>query len=296
VFSNSITLVPQDTPVSTLTPLAPFTAYNATMGRNDPTTTCAYSYPLVEPCSTHGNKMDFWHAVCQLLAENPLPLFSDEAIYVEKNFGLLGIHPWGCIKQVVELRSDVLINTLKASNPTGGYANLLSVVQTQGVKRPSTTYSPWVYLPYSGQWGNQYTTRAVTANRLLALQVNSDAAYWTAFTDSTGANLVLPAATHFYQINFQGLVPVDPVTGFWSITLYDNSFYMITSTGITHTSAKGRAPLVYPIIISSACSAGPTPCLQVPVGVHFNLIFRGFAPLAALGPDGTYPLPLISLH
>jgi hypothetical protein len=79
----------------------------------------------------------------------------------------------------------------------------------------------WLLTSGTGAYGTNYLWRAAVANYGWGANLDKDAIYPSTKTDSDGAPLV---GTNSYTVHFaKGETP--PVDGFWSITMYDSSYY-----------------------------------------------------------------------
>jgi len=259
---DAITLLPEGTydPVGILNPL---TTYAPHMQQGLPTT-CGYVYNS-EPCGLQGNKNAYWDAVCLLLAENPLDPFSLEGIYVEVQFGRLGIHAKGC----TTLDYEKLSPTLSASTAGGGYNVTQSILFNYGLPFGNS----WVELYFDGNWFLDFVGRAVTATRLLLMKTNDKAVYYTSFVDSHRQPL---SGANTYKITFNGSsAEVDTANGgFWSLTVYDDTFYMYELA--THNSIHNTTTTPEAVHFARVCQSGVT-CIPVPAGA-FNIIYRRYVP------------------
>jgi len=263
-FLDTITFAPEVAPIHPGV-LNPLTKY-AHLMQQGVASACPYAYHQ-EPCGVNGNKSAFWDAVCALLSENPLDPASPEGIYVDSNFAKLGIHSSGCST----LDYSQLDPTLNANTADGGYTVTQAVVNVYGLRYGQS----WLELIYSGQWGQDFIGRAVTATRLFFMKSNDKAEYYTAFYDSHGDTLT---GSNSYKIDFKSAsAQVDHAHGgFWSITVYDSTYYMDQFT--THNSLRNNTGnLPASVHLAAVCSTTNPNCLPVPAG-QFNVILRRYVP------------------
>jgi len=135
-----------------------------------------------------------------------------------------------------------------------------------------------------------FLERAVASSRLHALVTNTGASYWVAFWDSQYHERLDCSNGAKYRVEFAPLaVPVDfNGHGFWSVTLYDDTWFLVGSHNGIRSNNPANLPGVFHIY--QGCTEGY--CLSCPNG-PFQLNFRGYKPLANLLPGGDYPLPKI---
>jgi hypothetical protein len=245
---------------------------------------CAYHYP--HPPCYGGNNRAFWDAVCRILIESPPS--TAEAAYIDANFASLGIHSTGCSI------SDSQYDALEAGF-SEGYDTVKSAQDVVGDTSPEGS-NVWKFLPFSGTWEisqQGLLIRAVTSFRLHLMVPNSAAAYWVTFTESRGTQSRLSCANGVsYRVDFREPAPVDYSNfGFWSLTVYDDTWFLVGEHS-TVFGSRGSTNVVPDSFILSTDCTGTAGCVVCPNG-PFQLMLRGYQPLAALQPGGDFELPKI---
>ena len=97
------------------------------------------------------------------------------------------------------------------------------------------------HLPHKalGNFGNEYQLRALTAWNFLYANINEEATYIRAYSDSDGDTL--DAEKSRYEIKFtKSDTPQDVF--FWSLTLYDGKTYFLCKNEIKRYSVGDRTP------------------------------------------------------
>jgi hypothetical protein len=261
--------------------LAPFSAYLSLMNPVS-SSACAYKYP--HPPCYGGSNHAFWDAVCKVIVENPPS--QAEGDYINAHFASLGIHSTGC--------SNLAYNALEVGF-WEGYATLKVAQSTVGATSPEGS-NVWKFLPFTSTWDisqEGLLIRAVTSFRLHAMVPNDKAAYWAIFHESRGTQNRLSCANGArYRVDFRAPAPVNYDNfGFWSVTLYDETWFMVGASS-TVFGARGNTKVVPDsFIIAADCNGGPG-CVVCPNG-PFQLLLRGYQPLADLQPGGDYEFPKI---
>jgi hypothetical protein len=268
--------------------LDPFTVYFNLMA---PTlsTACAYHYGQA-PCANQ-NQNAFWTAVCTTMTLSPPS--AQEGAYINTKFASMGLH-YGCTAATLNF-------TALNAGFMDGYNALEegeSFVGISGHQRPNE----WKYFPFNGKWGfldADYLLRGVAASRLHFLVDNHQSAYWAAYTDSRPPKQrtrlsCADGVEYRVQFSNESGVPVNYAeNGFWSVTLYDPTWYLVSSTeniyGVRSNVNTGLAPAGF--IVSANCN-GRSNCVNGPPG-PFQLLFRGYWPEAGLDAEGDYQLPKI---
>jgi hypothetical protein len=153
----------------------------------------------------------YFSKMALLMKNNPPVLPRDAAIVAEMaKIGLVPGQPFDMSKLSPEAQSG-LANVGKIANDEFNAAN----------EKPKTSINGWQIGGATGQYGTDYFYRAVVSAFGWGANLSEDAVYPLTLADSTGAKL---AGTHSYRVHFaKGQTP--PVGGFWSITMYDSSFF-----------------------------------------------------------------------
>jgi len=163
----------------------------------------------------------------------------------------------------------------------------------------------WQFLPFDGQWASgcgeadmgcsndAYLLRAVTSARLHAMNPNAEAVYYAAFTDHKGDPLnASKNQTYRMEFDDDSSVPVDySVGGFWSLTVYDSTYYLNGANG-NHVYAIRGASNAEPPKVHIAHTCTNANCIPAPDG-PFVVLLRGYAPTNSFQPNSGYELPWI---
>jgi len=269
-FQNFAVVIPATNPQNFLTKYNPFMNQDA----------CPYVYGEA-PCGSRGNRTAFWEALCAAIVDEPAT--GAEANYVENNFGNLGIHATHC-------DTNLAVEKLNRGL-TDGYKYVNHYIGNTGVSS-----GPWVFLPFSGGWNVQdefsALLRAQSSTRVEYMNSNHATAYWTAWTDSNGDTLSGEHDTT-YKIVWRSTDPiVDSARGFWSIHLYDMTYYLYSPPNGTDTNqyaVLGTGIPTTEIHVANTCVGSP--CIRSPPSGKFNLWFRAYVYFPNLGPNGGYKFP-----
>jgi len=262
--------------------LNPFSTYLPLM---DPRSSTACSYHYTHPPCSGGNNHAFWDAVCRILTESPPS--AAEAAYINANFASLGIHSTGCTSlDYVALEAGFI----------EGYNTVKNDQAVVGDTSPEGS-NVWKFLPFSGTWDvseQGLLIRAVTSFRLHAMVPNTEAAYWVTFTESRGHLDRLSCANGVsYRVDFRAPAPVNyDHFGFWSLTVYDDTWYLVGAHSTVFGSRGNTNVVPDSFLLSTTCSGTDPSCVVCPNG-PFQLILRGYQPLAALQPGGDFEFPKI---
>jgi len=155
----------------------------------------------------------------------------------------------------------------------------------------------WSINYHLGTYGPQYALRAVVAVIGLGANVPSEALYFSARADITGAAL---KGTKSYRLHFApGQLPPVTASGFWSVTMYGADRFLVNNA-INRYSIGDRTPGLtrnpdgsLDLIMSHARPTGSiTNWLPAPAG-PFQLLLRLYAPASAAA-NGTWPAPVIT--
>jgi hypothetical protein len=143
----------------------------------------------------------------------------------------------------------------------------------------------------TGDYGTDYLKRAATARFGLGANIAADAVYPSATSDAAGNALT---GTTAYTIHFAaGLTP--PVRGFWSLTVYDQSGFLVPnpinrySVGSETGLAANPDGSIDILLQNAAPAALQSNWLPTPAGA-FELTLRFYWPAQPI-LDGTYVIP-----
>jgi hypothetical protein len=152
----------------------------------------------------------------------------------------------------------------------------------------------WDFSMKNGRFGEDYLVRSAIAYRSLAGNAPEEAVYFNADKDFSGQPL---DGKYRYTMRFEkGQLP--PVSGFWSLTMYDGKTYFMVDNPIKRYSIGNRTPglkfardgsLTLFIQHDSPGKGHESNWLPAPVG-SFDVHLRTYIPQHAL-LDGTYKLP-----
>ena len=154
----------------------------------------------------------------------------------------------------------------------------------------------WTRGTVAGTFGTDYLTRALVAKYGLAEQVPSQAIYFSAAQDADRSPL---SGSHEYEVRFsKGELPPKGPDGFWSITMYNSSDFLVAnpidrySVG-SHLTRLVRGPggSVTIILSASKPSSLLLNWLPAPAG-PFRISLRVYAPATTVR-DGRWAPPPI---
>jgi hypothetical protein len=225
----------------------------------------------------------FFGRFTELTRDNP-PAAADQPIVA--SFSKLGIVP-GKAFDIGSL-SPELQNAVARGMASGQKA-------IEGKIREVDARRGWVTLGNDlGQYGTDYTNRAVVALGGLGANLTADAVYPTAGTDSQGRPL---DGTHKYLIRFR---EAPPAQAFWSLTVYDQNGYVVKNP-IDRYSIGSQYPLSKGADGSTVILLQPgepqdakerSNWLPTPQGKKFNVMLRLYQPEQNV-QDGTWKAPAI---
>jgi hypothetical protein len=234
----------------------------------------------------------FFDAMGAALAHNPPPA-RDAAILRElRTVGVgVGLHPSR------EHLSATTIAALKAA-VSGGPAYVARLKTALALRSIAATHGWFVPPADIGAYGTDYTLRAVVALQGLAANRPAEAVYDIGILDSSLSPL---NAAHAYVVHFApGALP--PARYFWSLTMYDQSFYLVTNPlkryelGNRSPSLRRNADGSLDIYLQRTAPAGHRGnWLPTPAAGNFEVTLRLYGPRASV-LDGTYKLPPITLR
>jgi hypothetical protein len=236
---------------------------------------------------TEPTGLQFFDQLGTALAENPPPA-RDHAILSQLR--TVGIGP-GLQPSHENLSAAVVAGLTAAAD--GGPAHVaalkLSVAASSAI-----AHGGWFVPPaYTGDYGTNYPFRAVVALNGIAANRPAEAMYIVGVTDST--HTLLNAADD-YVIHFPaGHLP--PARYFWSLTMYDQNFYLVPNALnryelASHTAGLKRNPDgSLDIYIQHTPPAGhESNWLPSPASGRFEVTLRLYGPEAsALRGRYTYP-------
>jgi hypothetical protein len=164
----------------------------------------------------------------------------------------------------------------------------------------STSSGGWSRQSVAGTFGTQYLTRAVVARFGLGEQVPSQAIYLSATKTASGAALT---GSDTYRVTFaHGQLPPFDTDGFWSITMYDASDFLVANSIDRYSIGNRTQGLVYGPNGSLTIAVSPTKptnpddnWLPSPTGT-FRMTLRIYAPAATAVNGSWHPPPIEAAH
>ncbi len=231
--------------------------------------------------------LKFFDELGTALAQNPPPA-RDHAILSQLR--TVGIGP-GLQPSHEHLSAAVVAGLTAAAD--GGPAHV-AALKLSVAAASAVAHDGWFVPPaYTGDYGINYDFRAVVALNGLAANRPAEAMYIVGVTDS-GKTLL--DGSHTYLIHFPaGQLP--PARYFWSLTMYDANFYLVSNPLhryelASHTAGLKRNPDgSLDIYIQHTPPAGhESNWLPAPAAGRFEVTLRLYGPEAsALGGRYTYP-------
>ncbi len=154
----------------------------------------------------------------------------------------------------------------------------------------------WTRTRVTGTFGTDYLTRALVAKYGLGEQVSSQAIYFSATQDADGGQL---SGSQEYEVRFpKGELPPTGPDGFWSITMYNASDFLVAnpidrySVGSHMTRLVRGADGSVTVVLSTTSPSSPTVnWLPAPTGL-FRISLRVDAPATAVS-DGSWVPPSV---
>ena len=234
----------------------------------------------------------FFDALGSALARNPPPARDAGILRELATVGVgVGLHPSR------EHLSATTIAALKAA-VSGGPAYVAKLKTLLAARSIAATHGWFVPPADIGAYGTDYALRAVVALQGLAANRPAEAVYDIGVTDSS---LNFLSAAHAYVVHFaSGALP--PARYFWSLTAYDQSFYLVANPlkryelGNRSPSLRRNADGSLDIYLQhTAPAAHQGNWLPTPGTGNFEVTLRLYGPRASV-LDGTYKLPPITLR
>ncbi len=171
-----------------------------------------------------------------------------------------------------------------------------ALVLAEGKKAGGEGVKGWVYTTHSGAYGVDYLYRAAIAQCCLGENLAQDAVYPSLAVDSDGKPF---NGSNNYVLRFEkGKLP--PVSGFWSVTVYDKDGYFIPNV-ISRQAIGDRSNLAANAdgsvdIFIQADSPGKDKeanWLPVAAGQSFNLLMRLYWPSEGVLEGAWTPPPVV---
>jgi hypothetical protein len=144
---------------------------------------------------------------CQMMVDNPP--YAADAPFLEKAAGI-GIKTGADYKAYYSVLDDDIKSAIQT-----GYQSALAKIPTIG---PGENKNGWRMVYGAGDYGTDYTTRAVIDYQGLGANLDNDAFYPTLYVD---ANKEWLSSDKKYVLHFDKDV-IPPVNGFWSLSMYND--------------------------------------------------------------------------
>jgi hypothetical protein len=157
----------------------------------------------------------FFNYLNRLMVDNPPAPADAEAM---ARFASVGVKPGGLFDPQ---QFDTTVRAFLAHLPMGFIAKAVQIFSA-----PDKEHNGWkISVGKIGAFGTDYRARAIVAYNALGANLAEDAIYPTCNVDADGQSLT---GANKYVLHFdKGMTP--PVNAFWSLTLYDQSGYMIAN-------------------------------------------------------------------
>ena len=161
---------------------------------------------------------------------------------------------------------------------------------------PQAPVGGWTTNRDIGTYGSRFVTRAVVARNGLAANVPEESVYYRAAQDAAGARL---DGRNRYRIHFApGQLPPVRDLGFWSITMYDETFFLVDNP-IDRYAVGDRTPGLarnadgsLDVYVGNTPPAGHESNWLPAPATPFTLAMRVYLPTAAV-LDETWQPPTI---
>jgi len=230
----------------------------------------------------------YLNEVCRLMADNPsygadMPMLDELA--------KIGIKPGADYHAYSsELHEDI------RSAIEAGHQSALAAIPTAS---PGEDKNGWRMVYGAGDYGTDYTLRAIIAYQGLGANLDDDAFYPSLFRSSDGAWL---SSDNRYVLHFDK-EDIPPVNGFWSLSMYNDKMMFADNTiGRYNLGSMSNPPLVanpdgsIDIFIQrdSPSPSGTPNWLPAPAGGNFSLTLRLYWPQEAV-LDKSWVPPAIQL-
>jgi hypothetical protein len=168
-----------------------------------------------------------------------------------------------------------------------------SSIVTSGLANGFSVSRGWARGSVAGSFGTNYVERALVAKLGLGEQVPTQAIYFRAVSTASGSGLI---GSHRYVLTFakDDLPPFDK-DGFWSVTMYDSSDFLVAnpidrySIGDHTPGLVGSSDGSLEIVMSATRPKGRVNWLPSPTG-SFVVTLRVYAPSAVVA-DGRWEPP-----
>jgi hypothetical protein len=171
----------------------------------------------------------YFNAMAVSMANNPPVLPQDAPIVAEMaKIGLVPGQPFD-LGKLPPADQTALADVAKIASAQMGEAQ----------KTGNKVVNGWLLTSGTGDYGTNYLWRATVSNFGWGANLSKDAMYPSTKTDSDGAALV---GANTYVIHFdKGQTP--PADGFWSITMYDSSYYFYPNPLNKFTASLRDSPV-----------------------------------------------------
>ena len=175
----------------------------------------------------------FLTALDRALRENPPPARDRPLL---RRLARVGVGP-GLSPERAQLPADVLDALTSSVDAT---ANSLATISKLEVLREAQADHGWATIGNDiGDYGTDYTFRAVVAELGLGANTRQEAIYPTGLTDSSGQ--LLDGANDYRLVFKRGQAP--PNRAFWSLTMYDGSGFLVPNPAHRYAIGDSHPPL-----------------------------------------------------
>jgi hypothetical protein len=196
--------------------------------------------------------------------------------------------PLAQLRQAAQFVRDGFVHQSELTPAVAAQAESAFLDELQATR---TQQNGWSIDLATGDYGTDYLKRAAIARFGLGANIAADAVYPSATSDAAGNALI---GTTSYTIHFAaGQTP--PVRGFWSLTVYDQSGFLVAnpinrySVGSETGLAANPDGSIDILLQNSAPAALQSNWLPTPADA-FNLTLRLYWPEQPI-LDGTYVIP-----
>ncbi len=156
----------------------------------------------------------YFNNVCRLMVDNP-PYAADAPVLAD--MVKIGIKPGADYQSYFAGLDDGVKSAIQT-----GYKSALADIPLTDLGNEK---NEWQLPANTGNYGTDYTTRAVIAYRGLGANLIEDAFYASASTDGAGASF---SSDNRYLLHF-GKDEIPPVNGFWSLSMYNDKIMFVAN-------------------------------------------------------------------
>jgi hypothetical protein len=235
---------------------------------------------------------DFFDELGDALAVNPPASAFDAGIL--QSLSPLGIgagdHPYA----KANAASDAMTTAALDAGVSAGMSRIAAAAASSG-----TEVSGWRVHLDIGMAPTDTLLRAVIADVGWGANLPAEAVYARSTTDAAGAAYT-GAKSYLLHIPAGLFPPVDPTSGFWSVTLYGPDHFFYANPQNRYALGSDTAGLAFntdgslDVYIQNAAPTGQANWIPAPAGA-FELMMRLYLPESSV-LGGTYPYPPVVVH